>query len=707
MNMAYQAIDQRDIRPAAGWCWAALAAAVMTLGPVPNPARGYDDTQPNATPPRQSAPKQMNVTGRIVGPDGKGLAGAHVGILVEQHRRSEKPRGNFYGWGLAPSVKLLASSETDADGRFSISGAGYSPSLPYTRACLIAGAPGCGLVLRDLDTASLVQDVQVTLAPQRFLRGRLIDLQGEPAAGVKIHVVWPDPAFASLRFDKPLEGVLPFWPRSVTSDDKGRFLVRGLGSAKLHIEIRHARLAPQQFDAEPVDPKDSKEVTLSLVGMRRFRGRVRYGDSREPAANARLVAIAGNDEFAMGYQEVAGHTDSRGGFSLNVFPGDFLRVIVHPPEGAPYLMLRQVVPWAQAAKQEITLSLERGIQVSGKVTEAGTGDPVAGARVQFRPRANNNPFYRHEPQAGSGLEENLETAITGADGKFQLAALPGPGHLFVLGPTLDFVHLTTSWGLLEYGKPGGLRYYPDGLAALDLKPGTKGTGVSIELHRGVTLNAQVVGPDGKPVDRFFAYCRSFLPMGYEWWQRENGLEGRNGRLELPGCNPDKPSTVWLIDRTSKFGIGAELSADSARTPATIRLQPCGSAVARFVNKAGKPAAGFFNGKPTPNYYPSFSMVITPGAHMAWVIYSLDDRKDLEADWFAWLHAPAGSPEYGTDVAGRTTFAALVPGATYRIMLPQRPRGGDKEIAEKGYPTKDFTVTPGQTLDLGDITVQDQ
>lgn len=700
--MARASINHRNGRPAAARPLTALAVILAVIGFLLPAARASADT------PVRTA-RQMTVTGRLVGPDAKGVAGGQVAVIVQEYRRSERPEGNFFGWGLALTAKVLATAEADADGSFRLSGPGYSPSLPYTAVALLASAPGHGLTFKDLDLAELNQNVTVTLPAERVVRGRLIDLQGQPAAQAKVHVVWPVPELRSFWFDKPLEGALPFWPRTVTADDKGRFLVRGLGGEKVTLEARQKQhLAPQELEAQTLAAGDPKETTFSVVGARRFQGQITYADSHQPAPNARILAIASPDEFGMGYQKVEGRTDGQGRFSLNVFPGEYLRVIVHPPEGTPYRTLRQVVPWGQAARQETRLALPRGILVRGKVTEASTGQPVAGTRVQFRPRENNNPFYRRDFQAGA-TEENLETAITGPDGRFQLAALPGPGHLLVLGPTLDYVHVTTSWGQLEYGRPGGIRYYPDGLAALDLKPGTEAPEVAVELRRGVTVKGRVVGPDGKPVERFLVYCRSYMPTGFEWWQREmNVLEGRDGRFELPGCEPGKSVTAWFIDRGDKFGATAVFSADAAGAPVTVRLQPCGTAVARFVNAEGKPASGNFNGKPVPNYHPFFSMVITPGASMAASQFTgHDDKKDLEADWFSWGHAPAGFAGQETDAQGRATFAALIPGATYRLMLPQAPKGDGQEIADKGYPTKDFSVRPGQTLDLGTITVAGQ
>ena len=51
----------------------------------------------------------------------------------------------------------------------------------------------------------------------------------------------------------------------------------------------------------------------------------------------------------------------------------------------------------------------------------------------------------------------------------------------------------------------------------------------------------------------------------------------------------------------------------------------------------------------------------------------------------------------SDAPGRIAFPALVPGATYRLQI-------SRTRAEAQSDT-DFTVKPGETLDLGDILIE--
>jgi hypothetical protein len=50
--------------------------------------------------------------------------------------------------------------------------------------------------------------------------------------------------------------------------------------------------------------------------------------------------------------------------------------------------------------------------------------------------------------------------------------------------------------------------------------------------------------------------------------------------------------------------------------------------------------------------------------------------------------------------GRIAFPALIPGATYRIIDTSTMNDRDHGSAVR----RDFTVKPGETLDLGDILV---
>src|SRR5439155_9341072 len=126
------------------------------------------------------------------------------------HRRSERPTETFCHnpvGGLDLESKLLGMAKTDEEGRFRLSGPRYAASRPYMRAILIAAAPGYGFTAHPLDHARRRQEATVPLQPEHAVRGRLIDLQGQPAVGVTLHYM------NSFWYQDVLEveKCVPFW----------------------------------------------------------------------------------------------------------------------------------------------------------------------------------------------------------------------------------------------------------------------------------------------------------------------------------------------------------------------------------------------------------------------------------------------------------------------------------------------------------------
>ena len=60
---------------------------------------------------------------------------------------------------------------------------GSRSGVPYEGVRLYAAAPGHGAVTTALRTVSGRQEVDVNLGPEHLVRGRLLDLKGQPAVG--------------------------------------------------------------------------------------------------------------------------------------------------------------------------------------------------------------------------------------------------------------------------------------------------------------------------------------------------------------------------------------------------------------------------------------------------------------------------------------------------------------------------------------------
>jgi protocatechuate 3,4-dioxygenase beta subunit len=94
-------------------------------------------------------------------------------------------------------------------------------------------------------------------------------------------------------------------------------------------------------------------------------------------------------------------TDAKGAFRFDALPPRDVEIHAARPGGAPYLVERIRFP----AISDFTVVMPRGGVVRGRVTLAGTGEPVAGARVAV--------------QGG-----HRAVAHTDADGRYSIDALP-------------------------------------------------------------------------------------------------------------------------------------------------------------------------------------------------------------------------------------------------------------------------------------------
>jgi hypothetical protein len=190
----------------------------------------------------------------------------------------------------------------------------------------------------------------VTLSAAETIRGRLIDLQGQPAGGVKVHVSRigatpardgmyrailvdglghgveedetspeqekatqmllgsrvmmsngqmmvtvgangdpaPAPTVSGVVFSDPASTVA-HWPEPVTTDADGYFTIRGVSRAQgLGLQIRDDRFALQSLDLPAGAPNPKEAVTLPLAPARTLEGVVLASDTGKPVPNARV-----------------------------------------------------------------------------------------------------------------------------------------------------------------------------------------------------------------------------------------------------------------------------------------------------------------------------------------------------------------------------------------------------------------------------------
>jgi RNA polymerase sigma factor (sigma-70 family) len=667
---------------------ATVVATGVALSAYRPPAAAGDDPPRAAEAPKPAAAagdEEMIVTGRVLGADGQPLPGAAV-VVVGLPQRAY--RG---GDPAAYRGTLLAEGKADADGKFRLP-APRTSSANYREVYAVAAAEKHAPAWRRLNPDAEQPEAALTLPAEQIVRGSLVDLQGLPAAGVKVTVTYIG-GMVNGQPDGVALGNLPKhspWPESVTTDEKGAFVIRGCNRDQgLTLTASDDRFATQSFQVDtPGKPRPESRVLgydaggflheqvsgpnekgqpevlkLPLTPGRLVEGRVTYADTGKPAAGA-WVGGTRADEDGRFRLRFAG----RGGVTLEVFA----------PEGEPYLSVWHRVEFPKGSvKQEAAIALPRGVLVRGKVTEAGSGNPVAGAAVQFWPRDVGDPNRPKNVFTGW-----YHVELTKADGTFRMAVLPGESHLLIQGPTPDYIHEEIGSEVIRVGRAGGGRTYPDAFVKLDVPAKGEPKEVAVTLRRGATVRGKLLGSDGKPVKKALMAHRLHVSIALGWQFPE---EVRDGVFEVHGLDPEKGVPVYFLDAENQCGATVILSGKQAGETVTVKLAPCGKATARYLDGQGRPLA---------DYAASPDLVITPGAAGRVIV---PGKEELLADATSLTNFDRHNywARLKTDEKGRITFPALIPGATYRV---------ERWEKDGWVPHKEFTAESGKTIDLGDVPI---
>lgn len=665
---------------------ALLFVAIAAILPPLSVARLGAREEPPTDNTKQSS--LMTVSGVVRDPEGNPLPGANVAVVGRRKLTTMNPRSE-------PQHRVLGQGRADARGRFAIQTPRTS-SVTYYEAQILANANGFGRGWAELNRDAESPSADVRLRVEQPIEGRLVDLQGEPASGVKIRV-------SSIGVEKTNvggydgmsfwretpDGLKDSWPASIVTDADGRFRLAGIGTGvNVGLDVEDLRFARQALEIKADAENGPKKVTLSLRPALRVSGRVTRADTGEPIVGALVMVGAGANHFSSGGHEFK--TDAEGRYEANPGPGKFLKVTVYPPADSPYLTFERNFEGNEGeVTRQVDMAVPRGVLLTGKITERGTGRPLAGAAV-FYENGEGNIVEKE------GTIPGWFSAVTSdASGRYALAVTPGKGQLLVYGPTSDFVHEVRGSRAFRSGKPGGKRYYAHAFLPYEVKSGQRPIENDLALNPGVTLAGRVEGPEGQTVTRAEIITTLNISPFHTHWRGDFTVPVRDGRFELHGLPPDRAVKCSFLDARNGWGTTLELSAAmAAKGPLTIRLQPSGSATARIVDAQGKPMAkGVL----------SLQIVATPGPGMTFGDEPVteEERAMLMADEDLYVNVDRVNYWEGprSDAEGRIKLPRLIPGATYRIYEYHPEKGTD------AHRWRDFTVEAGKTTDLGDVVMK--
>jgi 5-hydroxyisourate hydrolase-like protein (transthyretin family) len=541
---------------------------------------------------------------------------------------------------------------------------------------------------------NLVRDVPI--------RGRVLDLEGQPVAGVEVSVV---------RISEWRKGSLDSWlgelKRGATrhtdaagikwsmsppcarshawavTDKEGRFVIHGIrGERLLTLGLRGQSIAfheiavvtrnmatitrqPTSFE-HWIDHLYGANFTCLPPPGRPLSGTVRDAATGKPLAGVRIEfsRLDGSGTFGRWDNQVL--TDANGRYRLLGLPVEKRnKLFIQPNTEQPYFVRELDVPGSPGlGPAQLDVQLHRGIWITGRATDKVTGKGVQ-ARVYYFPFLDN-PFARKFPEFHDNeMDGDEDLQWTRSDGSFRLVALPGRAIVGAWAANVENKYRAGAGaseirGMNKDGEfptyremiPAGTKW-PDVLKEINPREGVEEVHCDLILDPGQTIHVSLVDSKGKPVEG--ATVIGAQPRGA---LRPNPA----AKFDMIGLAPGDKRRVLIYHEKLRIGkyFVFEYS-DKTPNPMTVTLEPCALVKGRAIDVDGVGVQASVRATTLP------SVDFSPGT------VPVDTQPDGK-------------------------FECVVPaGCRYSLSINARQLGF-------GW-VKDLAVEAGKTTDVGDVKIR--
>jgi RNA polymerase sigma factor (sigma-70 family) len=653
-------------------------AARPNVAPQPKAEKAASRPGPNAVDP----PAKVMVRGRVLGPDGRPVAGAKL------YRTSK------YGYNSEP----FSSPETATsgpDGRFEFAVA--EPENDLEPAVVAATAANYGVAFVEVLPEGPSDDLALQLVEDQPISGQIVDLEGKPVPGATLQVLmvraavgedlgpWLEAAKAKKERSYELEE--RFLPRltiapapKFTADAQGRFQITGIGRNRLVVaQLDGPTIASQQLHilTRPggaltvvrLDYPPQPTLTTTYYGAS-FRyaaaptkpivGVVRDKDTKAPLAGAMIISYELATVRIGGTEMVRTTTDAQGRYRLVGMPkGEGNRIKVVPGKDEPYLVSLKDVPDSPGLDAvQVDFELRRGVWIVGKITDKVTGKPLRpNLGVWYSPQPNNPNLSAYGCVPGG-----TTTAEAHKDGSYRLAGMPGPGvvALRVVRGFLRAHERDDEFGVKELHFP--TMTLPtmnfSAIARIDAAQGVESVERDVTLDPGWTFTGTVLGPDGRPLAGAWG-------IGLSSWNID-GQVMKTAEFTVSQFNPRHPRPL-LFQYPQKGLVGVGQPPKNRGESITVQLRPGATITGRLVDAVGRPR---------------------PGVRLVIWRHHEETAQPMDSTFFP------PQPDT-TDEQGRFRLAGLLPG--YEFIL----------YDGKGIVPLGKGLSSGETKDLGDVKIGDE
>lgn len=681
-----------------------------------------DTTESTPNDTTNEASPRASYSGKVVDTQGNPVEGSDIYLTCYIPESTGLLTGDF---------KPITQSREDGRFDFTFAPSDLGPGVTdyeFRYNSLVAVKDGFGFAVAAGSKFREQKDIpMIALAPDHPIKGRIIDINGQPVAGARLTLFrvysndqhdlnnWnveaekPRSDFYKAREHVPTinSGRLV---RSVVqpgvTNEKGEFTMSGIGKGRI------ARLLLEGDGIETQKVRVRTEPGGKITLFRESRspdlgkwtyypshfehicgpsipvtGVVRDKASGKPLEGVTLKSqtIHGERISGSGSDFIRAVTDKDGRYRLTGLPiGSDNRIAAIVTDGEiGYPSQSQRADTSIAAgdlqEREVSFDMTPGVWLSGRITDADTGKGLTGQIQYYADASNpNSKLLRRGVDERDRLRPN-------DDGFFRFSVFPGKGYLaFLADKASDYPRAS------NITKPDGSQ--KPAPAMMDTRPSfllTRNNNIVAEFHpqkgdtsyeldltlgEGVTETGTVVGPDNQPINGFhyFGDTRSFSS-----WKAVSGNE-----FLLKGCRAGVPRHVYVVDAKRNLAGHAEVLGIPNET-LQVEVAEAGSVKGRVVDEDGQPLA----------FRP-----------LAPISRSVRNHGEMPSD--APLQPPLFAEDhrrgrFETDAEGRFEFKCLMPNTEYRLRVKPNEDPGY-------YRPLDIVikVKAGEARDLGDVKVSD-
>lgn len=291
----------------------------------------------------------LRIAGRVRDAQGRPIAGAAIGMY-----RS--------------TSGVVVKAWSARDGAFTLE------DLEPGALELVVSRRGWARTLLALELSGDRDDLLVDLERGRTVRGRVLDEDGAPLAGVNV--------FVNLAREVDARTV----GGSQQSDTEGRFAFANLPAEPCTI---HARAAGWQSASQALEGPMDLEVELRLRRAASLAGRVVDAGSGAPIEEF-TVSVRPRGEGMRWRLEATRHRDAQGHFAVHAVgmrEGVEFDVVIDAPGHATGQAT--LIAALRPDRERAVIALDRGVEIVGRVLDAASSLPIAGAELSL-----NGPMPR-------------------------------------------------------------------------------------------------------------------------------------------------------------------------------------------------------------------------------------------------------------------------------------------------------------------------